>query len=257
MTGPKILLWDIETTQNVVAVFQLRKNDYIHPDNIIRERYIVCGAWKTLGDARIRTVSVLDDATRYKKDPHDDRHVVETLHKTVAGADVIVAHNGDAFDFKWLNARALKHGLPKLPPIKSIDTLKIARQHFLFNNNRLDYLGQFLGVGKKLPSHHGLWLRILQGDPKAVKEMVAYNKGDIALLEAVFEKLRPFVTESMNRHLFGEGHTACPRCGSAKIQARGLQRAVTRAYQRYQCLACGGWFRSNEILARTTTRLVA
>ncbi len=255
MSAPRVLLWDIETSQNLVAVFQLAKNDYIDYRNLIRERYIICAAWKWLGEKTVHSVSILNDRKRYKKDPHDDRHVVETLHKVIGQADVLVAHNGDRFDYKYVTARGIAHGLPKLPPTASVDTLKIARREFLFNSNRLDYLGKYLNLGKKVDHEPGLWLRVLNGDAEAVRAMVRYNQGDVLLLEKVFLRLRPYVTEAITRAL--DGGIGCPRCGSLQTQRQGVRRAITRTYARYQCQSCGGWFRDGQIVDRTKTRLIA
>lgn len=242
MTEPRIVLWDIETTHNRVAVFKLFGEDYISPENIIQERYIVCASWKALGARSADAVSVLNDPKRFKKDPCDDYHVCKTLHDVLSNADVIVAHNGDKYDIKFTEARMLFHGLSPLPTIPSIDTLKVAKGRFLFNSNKLDYLGNFLKVGRKKPTTGGLWLRVIQGDIAAIKEMVSYNKQDVDLLERVFLKLRPYVANHISRQLFGQ-MAGCPRCGSTKVQSRGVHRATTRTYQRFQCQGCGGWFR--------------
>jgi hypothetical protein len=241
MSKPRIILWDIETTQNLVAVFQLKNNDWINPDNIIRERYIVSACWKVLGESKVHSVSVLDDPKLYAKDPHNDLHVVKTLHKVLSEADVIIAHNGDAYDIKFTEARMLIQGLSPLPPLTKIDTLKAARDRFMFNANNLNYLGKVLGCGEKVHTEPGLWLRVLNGDKNAIKAMVAYNKQDVVLLEKVFLKLQPYIANHINRQLYGE--VGCPRCASHKVQSRGVHRAISNVYQRYQCQDCGGWFR--------------
>ena len=242
-TTPKIVLWDIETSHNLAAVFGLAHNDYINPDNIVQERYIICAAWKTLGEKRIYATATTDNAKAYKADPHDDRYVVRELHRVLSDADVIVAHNGDCYDIKFTEGRMLYHGLPPLPPLVKIDTLKEARNRFLLNSNKLDYLGKYLGVGQKKHTSNGLWLRVLKGDAKAVDEMVKYNKQDVSLLERVFLKLQPYMANHVNRHLFGNKE-GCPRCGSPKIQSRGVHRTITQVYQRMHCQGCGGWFRA-------------
>lgn len=241
-TNPvNILIWDIETTQNICAIFQLKQQDWIHPDNILQERYVVTASWKELGAKTVSSVTVLDDPKRYRANPHDDFHVIKTLHEVLSRADVLVAHNGDNFDMKFVEARMLIHGLPPLPPIIKIDTLKVAKSRFLFNANSLNYLGKILKVGMKVHTSLGLWLRVLNGEADAVKEMVKYNKQDVVLLERVFLKLQPYIDSHVNRHLYGG--TGCPRCGSLKVQSRGVHRAISNVYQRYCCNECGGWFR--------------
>jgi hypothetical protein len=250
---PRIILYDIETTHNIVATFRLFGEDYIPHDNLLQERYIVCAAWKELGEKRVHAVSTLDDPARFKRNPHDDRHVVQTLNKVLSEADFVVAHNGRKYDDKFLRGRSIHHKLPPLTPFKSIDTYLLAKKHFLFNSNRLDYLGQYLGVGKKVKTSPGLWLRVLQGDKKAIDEMVRYNKQDVRLLEDVFNVLRPYDTQ-INMALANHADGACTHCGSGHTQRRGYALAATRAYQRFQCQDCGGWFKTGKAEGVTASR---
>lgn len=238
----RTLFWDIETSLQPVAVFQLAHNDWINPNSLLGERYIICAAWKWSDEKKVHAVSVLDDPKRYRKDPHDDKHVVAALRDVMLEADLAVHHKGDSFDRPYLNTRMLAHGMPMLPPLTSVDTYKVAKANFFLNSNSLNYLGKFLGVGEKIHTEHELWLRVLNGEKKAVEEMVTYNKQDVILLEKVYHKLQPYVTNHPNRELLGGA--GCPRCGSKNIQSRGYHRAVSRVYKRFQCQACAGWFRA-------------
>src|SRR3990167_442561 len=240
--GPRVLYYDIETSLQTVAVFDLLHNDFINPDAIVSERHLICAAWKWQGEHTVHAVSLLDDPRRYIKDPHDDYHVVQTLHALLSKADVVIGHNSESFDNKYVETRALYHGLPPLPPITSIDTYRTAKTRFRLNSNKLDYLGSYLKVGRKKPTIPGFWMRVLRGDVKAIREMVVYNKQDVALLERVFLKLQPYVANHVNRQLFGQ--SGCPRCGSHQVQSRGMHRAISRVYRRFCCQACGGWVRS-------------
>lgn len=253
---PRILIYDIETSLETVAVFGLKYNDFIDPASIITERHVVCVCWQWLGEHKVHSVSLLDDPRRFARDPHDDKHVLTVFHGVISDADVIVAHNGDNFDYKYLKTRMLFHGLPALPPVTSIDTYKIAKQHLLFNSNKLDYLGKFLGFGGKKPTPKGLWMDVLNGSRKAIKVMVDYNKRDVTLLRDVFLKLRPYIPNHLNRELFGK--IGCPRCGSKHVQSRGVHRAISRVYQRFQCQKCSGWFRAvkNDKNVSTKTRVL-
>lgn len=257
MAEPRILIWDIETVQNLAASFTLwsRGGLFLSHKNVMQERYIVTACWKWLDDKKVHATSVLDDRKRFKANPADDRHVCEQLHKVLSEADVIVAHNGDDFDIRWTEGRMLYHGLSPLPPITKVDTKKIAKSRFNLNSYRLDYLCRYLGLGKKKEIDGERWLEILRNDERAVgaiKEMVAYNKVDILLLEKLFHKLRPFMPNHVNRELYGG--TGCPRCGSTKVQSRGVHRATTNVYQRFCCTDCGGWFREKRADKVATSR---
>lgn len=248
--GPKVLIWDIETVQNLVASFTLWDRGGLHLPhrNVMQERYIVCASWKWLGCKTVESVSVLDNPISYKKNPCDDFHVVKTLHDILSQADVLVAHNGDSYDTKWVRGRMLFHKLKPLPPLITIDTKTVAQGLFNLNSNRLDYLARYLGLGQKKEIDPERWLEILRGGPKAItsiKEMVAYNKVDIEVLEKVFNRLKPWIPKYPNLQLYvpGEG---CPRCGSKHVTNQGVRRASTRMYQRFQCQDCGGWFKSSK-----------
>lgn len=239
MNSPKILIWDIEITHNIVAKFGLQE-EWIASTNILQESYIVCAAWKWLGEKKVHSISVLDDPKLYAKDPHNDAHVVKKLHEVLSEADVIVAHNGDKFDLKFTEGRIIIHNLTPLPPLQKVDTLKVAKKRFKFNANNLNYLGKILGVGQKIKTDSGLWLQVLNGDSSAIKKMETYNRGDVELLEKVFKKLQPYIP---NHPLKGNGVSECPRCASKKVQSRGFAKTMTRVYRRFQCQDCGGWFR--------------
>ncbi len=251
--GPRILYYDIETSLQPVAVFSLLHNDYINPDAILQERYVICAAWRWEGEKTVHTVSVLDNQKRYKKNPHDDRHVIEILHQVLSNADVVIGHNSDHFDNRYVATRALVHGLKPLPPFHSIDTYKIAKSKFMLNSNKLDYLGKLLGVGQKIKTEPGLWMRVLNGDASAIKSMVEYNKQDVILLEEIFLKLRPYASNHVNRELYG-GDESCPRCASTNVQSRGVHKAISQVYQRFQCQACGGWFRMLRAEKNSSTK---
>lgn len=244
MNEPKILILDIETTHNVVAAFDLQ-TEYIPHDNILKERIVVCACWKFLGEKKIYSVATYNG---------DDRVVIKTLIKLIDDADAVVAHNGDSFDLKMIKGRALIHGFPPLAPVTTIDTLKISRGAFRLNSNRLDYLGKVLGFGGKTKTDNGLWLEVLKGNKSAINKMVTYNKRDVDLLEKVFLKLRPYAPNYINRELFGKA--GCPRCGSNHTQSRGIHRAISRVYRRFQCqnIKCMGWFRAAVNEKKPTTR---
>lgn len=253
---PRILYWDIETSLMPVTVFNLAHNDWINPEAILEERYVICGSWLLEGDTKVHSVSVLDDPKRYANNPHDDYHVVKTLHKVLSECDVLVHHNGNSFDRRYVETRALVHGLGPIPPITMLDTYVLAKTKLFLASNKLDYIARLLKVGKKQETTSGLWMKVLNGDKSAVREMISYNKVDVQILQKVAKKLFPYMANHINRELFGG--TGCPRCGSHKIQSRGLHRAISRVYRRFQCQKCFGWFRStvNEKAVKTTKRVL-
>ena len=238
----KILMWDIETSYNQTLTFGLIKQ-FIPIDNITTERHLYSVAYKWYGEKKIHTISILDDPKRFKKDIHDDYYVISEFRKVIEQADAQVAHFGDAFDVKMFNARLCFHGLKPLPKMKSLDTCKLAKKYFRFNSNKLDYLAHHLcGIGKT-DNPKNLWIDCFNGDIKAIKWMVKYNKQDVVILEAVFEKLMPFMKDSpLNMNMFLKGaRCANPICGSTDIEWRGYNYTKTGKFRRFVCKKCHSW----------------
>ncbi len=176
---PKILLFDVETAPNLSYTWGKWEQDVIAFKN---EWYLMSFAWKYLGDKKTQVLS-LADFPGYKKNPTDDRLLVRALWSHFDNADVIIAHNGDAFDIKKANARFVYHKLVPPSPYKQIDTKKVAKKYFNFNSNSLNDLGQYFKIGKKLSTGgFDLWLGCMAGDKASWKTMCEYNKQDVELL---------------------------------------------------------------------------
>lgn len=241
-TKPIIRVYDLETSLNIVSAFSLFNKMPLPHSSIMQERTLICGSWKDLGKKKIYSVCV------NAKDVTDDKAVVKAVHKMLSESDAAVAHFGDAFDMKMFNTRAIKHGLDPIHNVIQIDTYKMAKAKFRFNSNRLDYLGEYLEVGKKIKTDHELWIRCLLGEAKALKEMVTYNRQDVNLLEKVYLKLRAWhKIPQVNQTLWGDGtRDVCESCGSKHINYRGYERTKQRKYRAYQCQDCGHWGRSRH-----------
>jgi len=208
---------------------------------VVEPSFMLSFAYKWLGDTKVH-IYALPDFPGYKKNKHDDSKLVEKLAQILDSADIIVAHNGDRFDITVTNTRLVTHCLSPLSGKKTVDTLKIARGRFKFLSNRLDDLGNFLGVGRKL-AHTGkkLWLACMDGDPEAWKQMKKYNAQDVVLLERVYLKLRPFALNHPNVNHITRRPTACPKCAYTHLNKRGFHYNQTSERQQYQCLSCQGW----------------
>lgn len=202
--------------------------------------YILSVAYKWLGEDKVHCLS-LPDFRGYKSDPQNDEKLVEAFHKVMEEADYLIAHNGDNFDFKKLQSRFLKYGIPPPRPTKMIDTLKAARTVAKFASNKLDDLGKNLGIGRKLP-HTGkhLWFGCMAGDKRSWHLMCRYNKQDVVLLERVYLKLRPFMKNHPRFNILMR-HDGCPRCGATDFWRRGWHYTHTTQAQRLQCKNCQGW----------------
>lgn len=237
----KILLFDIETAPNLGYTWSKYEQNVIEFE---RDWYMLCFAAKWLGSKKVTVVS-LPDFKLYKKDKEDDKEVVKALWKLFDEAEVLIAHNGNRFDIKKANARFLSLGMEPPSPYQKIDTLTEARKYFKFDSNKLDDLGNYLGVGRKVETGgFSLWKGCMQGDMKSWRKMLRYNVQDVKLLEEVYLKLRPWMISHPNLNLLDNGLKLCPICGSPKVQKRGFSYTRVSTFQRWQCRSCSGWSRS-------------
>lgn len=203
-------------------------------------------AYKWQGDKRV-TTKALPDYQNFKKDKEDDSALIADAWKLLDEADIVVAHNGDRFDLKKCNARFIHRGLNPPSPYKTIDTLKLAKRHFAFSSNRLNDLGAYLGLGRKLP-HTGfhLWKGCMSGDKTSWPLMRRYNARDVELLEKLYLRLRPWATSHPNLNSYHD-REACPTCESVDVQHRGIAVTTKLRYERLCCRACGHWFKGKKV----------
>jgi hypothetical protein len=239
---PPIAFLDIETAPCLGWVWQKWEADVIE---FKAQWYILSFAVKWFGEKKVRTYA-LPDYPLFAEDPENDRELVQELWSVLDRAEVVVAHNGDKFDVRKSNARFIFHGLNPPTPFKTIDTLKIARRHFNFTSNKLDDLGQYLGVGRKIPNTgKHLWLGCMRGDEKSWRAMRKYNSQDVTLLEKIYLKLRPWATNHPNLEIYVRGQI-CPMCLSPQLHQRGYSLTRTGKRARFQCQACGTWSKGTE-----------
>lgn len=241
---PRILLFDLESSPQLAYCFGRFKQN-IGQDNIAKEGgYILTAVWKWLGEDTCYS-SVANDLYN-----GDDSNVCAELYEAIEQADVVVAQNGDRFDIPLLKARLIVNGMPPLKTIKSVDTLKIAKQ-LRFPSNKLDSMGAYLGLGRKT-QHMGmkLWIDVMTGCPDALQLMLEYNEQDVLLLEAIYLKLRAFDARPANLGLFFEDNLSrCPVCGSSDVEESG-QACYTPVskFAEVICNNCGHRSRKRQTL---------
>jgi hypothetical protein len=235
---PRIALIDIETAPILGYSWGLYETNVFH---VVEPTFILCFTVKWEHRKSAKTYA-LCDYPNYGNNKKSDRALCADLHKTLDDADIVVAHNGDAFDIKKINSRLIVHGFKPPSPFKTFDTLKAARKSFKFDSNKLDNIGRYLQVGRKLP-HTGkdLFIGCVEGDPKAWAMMRRYNVQDVRLLDSVYQKIKPWAASQPDRRNY-TGQTGCPSCESKNVQCRGFNVAKTRKTQSMQCRDCGHWF---------------
>lgn len=225
------MIADIETSPNLGFFWRPGKQIITH-NQIVEERQIICISWKWLGKDKVRHVDWGRDAC--------DAKVLEKFMPEVEKADMIIAHNGDRFDWSWIRGRLLYHGMQPMAKVKQLDTLKEARKKFNLNSCALDYLSKYTGREGKIHVGYDLWKALmLTNKAKDRRTMVEYCDQDILVLEDVYLKMRPHLDNNLNFAIFNEDKRICPACGGKvhKHDQRYYTNVGTR--QRYRCTECG------------------
>ena len=179
----KILLLDIETTPMQVYAWGLWDQN-ISIDQIIKPTEMLCFGARWLGTKKVVFKSVHHDGKKA---------MLEELHKLMDEADVLVGWNSAAFDHKHINREFLENGMLPPSPVKDLDLMSVTKANFQFPSNKLDYVAQALGIGAKV-KHSGfsLWIRCMDGDNNAWKEMKKYQLQDVNLLSDLYYVLLPW-----------------------------------------------------------------
>lgn len=241
MTGPKVLVVDVETTPNTLSGWGLRDQNF-GLNQILEPSRLLCFAAKWLHKDRVMFAAEWQKPGR--------QGMLDKAHRLLSEADVVVAHNAP-FDVKQFNTAFWLAGMNPPAPFIASDTLRAVRSQFFLTSNRLDFVARALGLGQKV-SHegHGLWLSVMEGNRSARTLMREYNEHDVVLCEQVWLALRDKGwLPGVNHAAWSSDGSACTRCETGKVQRRGVQ--VTKGglrYQRFQCTSCGGWSKSKRAI---------
>ncbi len=238
--GPKILLLDIETSPIISYVWGLWENN-VALNQIKTDWHLLSWSAKWLNSPSNK---IMYQDQRNAKNIEDDRKLLEGIWDLLDKADIIITQNGKKFDQKKLNARFIINGFTPPSDYRHIDTLQLARKHFGFTSNKLEYLSKTLNLSKKKSNHKKypgfeLWKGCLAGEMSAWKEMEKYNKLDVLSLEELYLKLQPWGTGVVLAvHDEGNKEGSCS-CGSHNLKKNGFRFSNSGKYQRYTCDDCG------------------
>lgn len=231
MNKPKILIYDLETSTYEGHVWGKYEQNVL---KFTKYRQILSVSYKWLGEEKVHTVT--------RQGLKSDKALCIRLHKLFQEADIVVAHNGNKFDQKVAKARFIFNGLKPVKNLLTVDTCAAARREFDFPGNSLNDLAAFFGFGSKLPTQGiGLWLGCEADDPKAWDIMAKYNRHDVTLLEKVYDKLRPWITNHPNIARIVSGDAAgneCTNCASFNITKWGVRPTAAGLQQRWVCKDC-------------------
>lgn len=232
--GARVLLLDIESSPILGYVWRKWQTDVLH---VVEDWKLLMVGYKWLHekDARVLSGRFLTEL-----------ELCAETHKLLDKADIVVAHNGDSFDVKKLQAKFAEYHFSPPSPFKTVDTCRIAKNHFGFSSNKLDDLGVVLGKGRKVDTGgFRLWLDVMGGDKSAWKHMEDYCKRDVVLLERIYHELKPWTPRHPNMAVYNNsGDMVCSCCGGSEVEET-VNKYYTNssAYRKYRCLSCGAWSR--------------
>lgn len=245
---PKVLIFDIETAPMLGYVWGLWDNN-VSLNMIHSDWYVLSWSAKWLGD-KPEDVMYMDQ--RNEKNMEDDSRILKAIWKLLDEADVVVTQNGIKFDRKKLNARFVLNGMQPPSSYKHIDTLRIAKKHFAFTSNKLEYMTNKLCKKYKKLSHakfsgFEMWKECLAGNVEAWDEMEKYNKYDVLSLEELFYIIEPW-DNSINFNLYHNETDHVCKCGSTELVKNGFYYTSAGKFQKYRCKNCGAESRDAQNL---------
>lgn len=248
MKSPRVLLIDIETKPLLAYVWGLWENN-VSLDQIHKDWSILSWSAKWLND---KPNKIMYADLRKSTNLDDDKKILKQVWKLLDEADIIITQNGKAFDHKKLNARFVMHGMQPPSTYKIIDTMLIAKKHFAFTSNKLEYMSDKLCTKYKKLKHakfpgFSMWLECMKGNKAAWREMEKYNKHDVLALEELYYKLIPW-DDSINFNLYTDDESMTCSCGHKKFKKRGYHYTSAGKYQRFKCTRCGKETRSKQNL---------
>lgn len=240
--GPKILLFDIETSPLEFYGWQLRQYAGYIPHIMVKKSWsILCWSAKWLFEDKIMHAQVSPDEAANRV----DASIMPIVWNLLDQADIVVTHNGDQFDLKKCNTRFHIAGLGPPMPFKSIDTLKKVRQKFALDSYKLEYVNMLFGLNTKKGKEEGmtLWKRCVgdgENPQQAINQMQFYCDNDVRILEELYVAIRPWIKGHPNMGLYIDTDgKVCTNCGSTELDWRGRYYTPAGRYRAFRCGNCG------------------
>jgi len=253
VVGAKILFFDIETSPILGNVWSLWQQN-VGLNQIYRDWYVLSYAAKW---AHVDEVIYEDKRDSWNNE--DDSELLKGIWNLLNEADIVVGQNSKRFDEKKLNARFILNGMKPPSSFRSVDTLEIAKRHFGFTSNKLEYMSHKLCKKYKKLTHgkftgFELWKECLAGNPEAWDEMEEYNKFDTLALEELYEILRPWYKAHPNLNVYSnELENKCV-CGSDEWEHSGYHYTNLSKFDKFKCQDCGAEVRGKVNLLSNAKR---
>lgn len=238
MNKPKILFLDIETSP-CIGVFFNTGNQYVSEEQIIEHTQVICICTRDeKNETRTFSWDNLAKPFGLVSLEYSDKLMLQDFVDYAKDFELLVGHNGKAFDVKVLVGRMCYHKIPPLPIIPIEDTFRQVLGSMRLPSYKLSYLCRYFGLGYKIQTGGiKLWIDVMGGNEKSLAYMIKYCAYDTLLMKRLWERIKPYVKSSFNMAVF-DNRPCCPSC-AGKLIKDGFTLTTAGKKQRYQCTKCG------------------
>jgi len=245
----KVLIFDIETAPLLGWIWGLWENN-VSLNMVAADWHVLSWSAKWL-NAPDTEVMYADQRNASKVE--DDKDLLQGIWDLLNEADIVVTQNGKSFDQKKLQARFLLNGMKPPSSYKHIDTKLVAKRHFAFTSNKLEYMSDKLCKKYKKLKHKEfpgfeMWDECMKGNLKAWKEMEVYNKHDVLSLEELYNILMPWEGDTVNFNLYHDDDVNVCKCGGTDFIKNGFYYTNVSKFQKYKCKDCNAETRDRQNL---------
>jgi len=252
--GPNLVTFDIENMANLLWSWQVWGQNW---NSIATELewFPICIGYKSTKDKKAKCISLWDYPgwkpviVRHKNgsftvNPPDISRLMQDTWDIIQEADCLLGWNSKRFDIKKLNACFLDLGMKPYKKTPHIDLMQEKKKLALSNSNKLDDTARKWGVGRKT-DHEGweLWMKCIEGDKKAQRDMVRYCKRDVEITEKTYtEVLRPWISNHPSIGIMMGRPASCDNCGNNRFQINKSKYYTKSGYKmQYKCSNCGAY----------------
>ena len=159
---------------------------------------ILCGVFM---DVNSNEPEILrwDMMPEFKRNKSSDRQLCEKIKEKIESFDIVIGYNSSRFDFNFLKARLLRHGLDIIAPVKHIDLYYVVKYKLKLHDAKLDTVAKFLNTKYEKTDVVGeKWVQALveAGNRKgreAMDYIVEHCVYDVYVLKEVFLKLKDMI----------------------------------------------------------------
>ena len=255
---PNIIFWDLEASLMSALTFGIWDTS-IPASRITKHSHILSNSY-AFNDGEVQGIRLTPEQVR----DGDDLDVVIDTIRAIEKADLMVTFNGNRYDKKLLNTRALFHNLPPVRYPAHCDLMQLAKRQFKFPSNSMENISVYLGQdGKLATSGSRLWERCFNWEDyeecdKALEQMLTYGKRDIIPTRELYKRFMGWsknspniglITKEINGVNTKDNHDLlCPHCSSKDVDKIGSKAYTSvSSFNIYRCgnSGCRGLSRDN------------